>query len=363
MSPLSQSLECEVTRPAVSVLQAHHEDAWRKFVADHPDGNVYHTLEWRSVIVEVFQHRPEYLVAFRGDVLTGVLPMFQVQAPFLGSKLISLPYDVGSGGPLASDAMSAQALAEEAVRIARERQVNYLEFRSGRMQRGLEGGPLECQESVIISEMALGSANEVWERVSDNHQRSLRTAQRRGVEVRRATTVSDYEAFYRIYVRCFRNLGSPSYDWRYFPAVRRHLSDRGDVHLLLAEAGGEPIGGLLALGGKKMLIAKVAAVLPEALKLRTYPALYWATIELGVQIGAGRLSWGTSSRSQIGLIEFKERWGAHSRPARLYQMPVKKKIPDLERYYDDSGIARRVWRRLPVWSTAALGGVINRWFC
>ena len=111
------------------------------------------------------------------------------------------------------------------------------------------------------------------------------------------------------------------------------------------------------------LVSKFAACLPEAVPLRAYAALYWQAILLGLDEGYRRLSWGTSSRDQTGLIEFKERWGSQTQPVCVYSLPVRGKAPDLERYYDSHGLTRRLWRKLPLPATRWLGGPLNRWFC
>jgi lipid II:glycine glycyltransferase (peptidoglycan interpeptide bridge formation enzyme) len=123
------------------------------------------------------------------------------------------------------------------------------------------------------------------------------------------------------------------------------------------------VGGLLLFCWGKNLVSKFAACLPEAVPLRAYVALYWRAIQLGLKSGYRRLSWGTSSRDQTGLIEFKERWGARTQPAVLYDLPVKGKIPSIEKYYDSEGLAHRVWRMLPLSATRNIGGLLNRWFC
>ena len=86
-------------------------------------------------------------------------------------------------------------------------------------------------------------------------------------------------------------------------------------------------------------------------------------MELGLDEGYAHLSWGTSSRQQTGLIEFKERWGARSRPAVFYDLAVRRKVPSVEAYYDSDGLAQRAWRKLPLGLTPLLGNWINRWFC
>ena len=346
---------------------APEQDAgWTEFVTRHPAANLYHTLLWRDLIAEVFGHRPIYLVAERGGDVCGVAPMFLVKAPLFGSKLISLPYDIGSGGALTlndADGEAERALVENAISLANELRVNYLELRCGSERAALASSGLQRGEPVLITEMELDGEAAVLERLKKDHRGAIHKAERCGVTVREAESLADYHAFYHIYLRVFRAFGTPPYGAGYFSSVWRRLRPSGAARLLLAHAGSCCVGGLLLFCWGQNLIDKFALCLPEAKPLRANALLYWRAIQLGLKLGYRRLNMGTSSREQTGLIEFKERWGAQTRPAVFYDLPVRGRLPAIERYYSSAGLARRAWRQLPIWATRAGGEALNRWFC
>jgi hypothetical protein len=349
--------------PIVRELPTTEEDHWTHFVTRHPDANLYHTLAWRDVLQEVFGHRPIYLLCEQDGKVCGVLPMFLVKFPLLGSKLISIPYDIGSGGALAVDEVSERALMERAVALANEFHVNYLELRCAERRPVVESLRLQRSEPVLISEMELDTEAQVWSRMEKDHRKAIRKAENRGVEVREAETLEDFQDFYHVILRVFRAFGTPPYGANYFPILWRRLHASGAVRLLLAHVERRCVGGLLLFCWGRNLVSKFAACLPEAVPLRAYVALYWRAIQFGLNSGYRRLSWGTASRDQVGLIEFKERWGAQTHPAVLYDLPVRGKIPSIEKYYDSQGLSRRLWRWLPL-STTRLGGAgLSQWFC
>lgn len=343
--------------------QEFRAEDWMAYVRAHPDATLYHTLQWRDLIADVFGHSPTYLVARQAGRLAGVLPLFHVRVPLLGSKLISLPYDIGCGGALADSAPVEQALAGRAMGLARDLGVDYLELRHGSGRPPLDSLGFRTQSPVLISDMLLESEAAVQARIASDHRKAIRKASSRGVTVRPAESAADYRAFYDVYLRVFREFGTPPYHERYFTALRERLHADGGVLLLLAEAGGRCVGGLTMFCWQQSLVSKFAACLPEAVPLRAYAALYWRAIEFGLARGYRRLSWGTSSRDQTGLIEFKERWGATTQPAVLYDLDLGGKAPDIASYYDSGGLARKIWRKLPIGVTRAGGAVLNRWFC
>jgi hypothetical protein len=336
---------------------------WTQFLGAHPDANLYHTPIWRDTLTEVFGHRSMYLAAEREGKISGILPLYLVKAPLVGSKLISIPYDIGSGGALALDEASERSLVERAIAIARERKVNYLELRYGQPRDFLESMGFQKSEPVLISEMELGQEEETWLKAEKDHRKAVQKAAKRGIEVREAVTLEDFREFERVQLQVFRDFGTPPYGSNYFPTLWRKLHGPGHVKVLLSYVDGACVGGLVLFGWGTNLVSKFAACLPHAVPLRAYAALYWRAIQLGIALGYKRMSWGTSSRDQTGLIEFKERWGAVTRPAVLYSLPVNGRVPDISKYYDSTGLERRVWRKLPLPLTQLGGGILSRWFC
>ena len=40
--------------------------AWNDYVTGHPEGSIFHLIQWRNVVVQTFQHQAYYLVAEAG---------------------------------------------------------------------------------------------------------------------------------------------------------------------------------------------------------------------------------------------------------------------------------------------------------
>ena len=212
--------------------------------------------------------------------------------------------------------------------------------------------------------MALGPEEQVWLQVEKDHRKAVQKAAKRGIEVREAVTLEDFREFERVQLEVFRDFGTPPYGSNYFPALWRKLQPQGQVKILLSYVDGKCAGGLVLFGWGKNLISKFAACLPHAgavarlrgALLAGHPARHPTRLR-AIELG------NLFPRDQTGLIEFKERWGAVTRPAVLYSLPVSGGIPDISKYYDSTGIERRIWRKLPIPLTQAGGRVLSRWFC
>lgn len=335
---------------------------WNSYVDSRSDASLYHTLAWRDVVVEAFGHEPLYLAHRTASRVDGILPLFRLSAPLLGVKLISMPYDIGSS-LLASGAEAERALLARAVELARAQRAAYLELRCRRPLATAEALGFRRSEPVLLSEVELDDPDAAVKRISRRYREYARFAERQGVSIREAESLADYRAFYEVYLRVFRAFATPPYAFRYFTVIHRHLHDRGAARLLLADLGGRIVGGLLLFVHGATVTNKFSVMLPEAERSRAMVALYTAAIRRGFDWGGRRLSLGSSGRSQSGLIAFKERLGAVATPASVYSSPIHGAVPSLERYFDDRGLERRLWRHLPLGVTRVAGGLLNRWFC
>ena len=103
--------------------------AWDAFVDAHPDATFFHRAGWKNVIETVFGHRTHFACASRSGEIRGVLPLVHVKNLLFGNRLVSTPFCM-QGGPLALDAAAQQALNDFSIGLARELNVDFIEYRS-----------------------------------------------------------------------------------------------------------------------------------------------------------------------------------------------------------------------------------------
>jgi serine/alanine adding enzyme len=345
----------------VQRLDQGSERDFDAYLAGRDDAALYHTVVWRDFIAQVFRHEPVYFIARRGGRTAGVWPSFLVRLPGLGSKLISIPYDIGSGGALGDDDDVDRALTTAAVDAGRVRGARFVEIRRSRESPVLDALGLQAARPVLLSDLAIDPG--VWSRVKKDQKQAVHMAKQRGVRVRETGAPADFERFYRVYLTVFRNFGTPPYARRYFSALPERFGGSGHARLFVAEVHDRVVGGLLLFCFGRTWTNKFTLCLPEAAPLRANAALYAAAVDAAIAAGVRTFSMGSSAPHQHGLIEFKERWGAVSRPAVLYVSALRGTAPDVGRYFNESGLPQRIWRRLPIPATQLLGGPLNRWFC
>jgi hypothetical protein len=84
----------------VSIATPSDRADWEQFVAGRGDEAGYHAWGWQRVFENAFGHRSVYLIARRGDMVAGVLPLVEIRSRLFGNTLTSLPF-LNYGGVMA----------------------------------------------------------------------------------------------------------------------------------------------------------------------------------------------------------------------------------------------------------------------
>jgi SAM-dependent methyltransferase len=362
-------------RPSTHVVEIDFKSdpRWDRFVADHPDGLVYHHSRWLSALEREYGQMPLALAYEDAhQQLRGVLPLIYTKGlPFgLGGaaaarRLSSLPR-TPVAGPLTLDARATAALLEGALARVHQDPGTRLQIK---VQRQIDGVPAQLTEvpwrvSYILrlpsdpEELRFGN--------SRNHSRikwAVQKAEREGVRIRHAESVDDLRIWYRLYLDVNRWRGQPARPLRFFEAAWELLRPTGLMRLLLAEqiAGGKRrvlAGSMFVMLGSTVSYA-FNARLREGLPLRPNDALQWRAIHDACAEGFRWYDLGEVGEGNVGLTGFKSKWGAEPRPLYRYQYPPPSDTSSGYGVLEADGrvqhALRAVWRRVPLRATERIG--------
>lgn len=334
----------------VAVAAEHEGGDWDAFVSSHPAASGYHAWGWRGVFRRAFGHEPTYLVARREAVIHGVLPLVQINSLLFGRSLTSLPF-LSYGGVVADTDDVGQMLIDASVKIARSRRCRHVELRHVNRRFPL----LPCKQHKVAMWLRLGEA--MWERFDRKVRNQIRKAQKSGLRSHRGG-IELLDAFYEVFARNMRDLGTPVYGPRFFEEVLRTFAERTQLHIVR-------LGGTTVAAGLTYRSGEVVEV-PWASSIRDYNGLcpnhllYWNIIESASESGCKTLDLGRSTPGE-GTYKFKEQWGAM--PVRLYwEYPLCSvdALPDASPSNPKYQLAIALWKRLPLAVATCLGPRVVR---
>lgn len=321
--------------------------------ADFGDYKNY-SLAWLRIFHHAFNHKPFTIEAYSHGRLVGLLPLAEVKSMLFGRYLVSLPY-LNQAGVWATQPTVARALVDEAVRLADQLEVRYLELRhdSELLHPALQD-KLTAKVQMRLSLPT--SSEELWKQLKPKVRNQIRKGERQDSEIRwgGGELLSD---FYRVFSRNMRDLGTPVYGKRFFEAIVKQLSDHAE--LCSIRIGGKPVAAAL------LLHRNGTTEVPSASSLRAYNStnvnmlLYWNLLVKAVERGSDVFDFGRSTVDG-NTFRFKKQWGAVASQS-VWQYYVREGEcnavrPENSKY----SMAINVWRRLPVSLTQWIGPMIVR---
>lgn len=328
-------------------------DAWDAFVANHPQGTVFHRLAWSRAVEMAYPHEPLHLLASDNGQITGVLPLFFVRSVFVGRVLVSVPYGT-YGGILAANPQAAQALLAEAERLREEYRCEYLELRH-RHANGLDLPVLDRYDT--FRKELPDDPDEVLASLP----KKARAATRKGLKTLTTDTGPQYlRTIYDLYAFTLRRLGSPNYRRRLFEALLCEYGD--DCLCLVVKDGDKPIAGVVSFVFRDELCAYFSGSLPEAMPLCASNVMYCRLMEETIRLGLRWFDFNRTRRDNHGPHSFKRHNGFEPEPLH-YQISLGRaeELPNLSPSNRKFALAGRVWKKLPLWMTRTAGGMITRW--
>ncbi|MGJ9418479.1 GNAT family N-acetyltransferase [Massilia sp. CMS3.1] len=285
---------------------ASGNDALDAFVRAHPEGNAYQLAAWRRAVADAYGYAGQVLVARRDGELAGLLPSCEVARPLSRPRWISLPF-CDLGGPLALSHEVNGALAARMQRDLKPARAAGLELRCSGVgtedEATLEGRKVRMVLSLPESAAAL------MQSYPPKLRSQVRKAEKNGLTSAVETGVEAVGAFYEVYSRNMRRLGSPPHSRAWFEALQRHYGAGGDMFIVLVRHEDKVIGAgwVLLCGGN--------AVIPWASTLADYNSLapnmllYWAIQSQLCERGVRQFDFGRSTFGE-GTYKFKKQWGA-----------------------------------------------------
>jgi FemAB-related protein (PEP-CTERM system-associated) len=326
--------------------------SWSEYVANHPSATGYHDWPWRDVFQDAFGHTPVYFSVRRDGRIAGVLPTVLVRSWLFGRSLISMPF-VNYGGVLADDVSAERALWDAAIAFGREQACGHVELRHFRQH--FSDAP--CKRHKVTMVLPLESSTALWDEMDRKARNQVRKAQKSGLAY--ATGGRELlDAFYAVFARNMRDLGTPVLGRQFFDRVLTAFGDRARLHVVSHQSSPVAAGFTFETRG--------TVEIPWASSIRDYNALcpnhllYWSLLEGAAARGCATFDFGRSTPNE-GTYKFKEQWGAKPVPLCWeYGLLSGGGLPNSSPTNSKFRLAIATWKKLPLSVANRVGPSIAR---
>ena len=337
----------------LKVSQVEVDERWDRFVATARDSTFCHLGGWAEVMSDVLRHECTYLVAESADgVWEGVLPLVQVRG-ILGRFLVSVPF-LNDGGPVGTES-ARRHLVEYAVREADRLRVDLLELRA----RIAVPGPVATSNRKITVHLDLpDSVDALWAKTFKAKLRSqIRRPTKEGMTAR--SGLEEMPAFYEVFARNMRDLGTPVLPRRFFERMARVFGNQVTFTTVYT-ATGDPAAAGCCLTWREEIEIVWASSLRRYNRLSPNMLLYASVMEAAIAAGIRRFNFGRCTpggpthrfKQQWGGVDVPLPWAFWSKRGGAVGTPSPDK-PFLR-------LAAAAWSRLPVAVTKRIGPTLAR---
>jgi len=354
-------VEDDSSSPDVRISRLADAAAWDVFVKSHAHASLYHLSGWRTVIEKTYNHRAYCLVATAnnpgtddtiGDIV-GILPIVHLKNFLFGNSLISMPF-FDSGGVLANNETTAQALLKEVMKLGRELNVTGIELRQTRPLKIL--GIADGRHKVRMVLELPGSSDILM----NGFKAKLRSQIKKPVKVGLYAKIGGIELlddFYRVFSENMRDLGSPVHSKNLIKSVFEVFPDNARITIVYKKK--EPVACSVMIGFKKLLSNPWASALRKYSQLSPNMLLYWTMLEYACHTGFTHFDFGRSSPEE-GTYKFKEQWGPQPQPLHWYNISLTGSAQTDSMDKSQFSTMIEYWKKLPVPVTKIVGPMIRK---
>jgi len=152
-------------------------------------------------------------------------------------------------------------------------------------------------------------------------QRKIRRAEREKLHYEEGTSEQLLQKFYKLLLITRRRQHLPPQPLSWF---RRLVAAFGeDLQIRVATKDDLPIAGILTLSHKKSMVYKYGCSDARFHRFGGMALLFWNAIKEAKNKGCEQFEMGRSDRGNLGLISFKEHWGAVGTELSYWKYPHK----------------------------------------
>jgi FemAB-related protein (PEP-CTERM system-associated) len=330
-------------------------DGWDSFASSRSDSTFCHLHAWSTVIERALGHECVYLAAADGaGAVRAILPLVRVRSAIFGHYLVSMPF-LSYGGPIGTPEATL-FLCDEAAAMAKRSGADLLELRT-RAELGAPTLTTNSRKVTVLLDLP-DTAEDLWTRgLSAKVRSQVRRPQKEGMVARFGAEERD--AFYSVFARNMRDLGTPVLARQFFEQIAVALPDHVEFGTVYLE--GAPVAAGCGFVWRDEFEMTWASALREHNRTAPNMLLYWSFLERMTERGVKVFNFGRCT-ADGGTHRFKKQWG-DTRDVPLPWAQWSRRGVTATPNPDGGSLLRlatRAWSRLPLPVANTLGPRLAR---
>ncbi len=313
---------CRETRVSANVyeLDPVSDARWAELVQNHPGSSVFHSTNWLTVLQTTYGYDPVVVTTCAPDApLTNGVVFCRVTSWLTGRRLVSLPFS-DHCEPLVNNGRELDDLLLHMRQHVDGRKWKYAEIRPiSHLPSDLTGFSRSVTYYFHRLDLRRGAQELFRNFHKDCVQRKIRRAEREALRYEEGTSEDLLQKFYQLLVMTRRRQYLPPQPLNWFRSLITAFGK--DLKIRIASKDGSPVASILTLSHKQSMVYKYGCSDAAFNRLGGMAFLFWRAIQAAKDDGFEELEMGRSDVDNMGLIAFKERWGATRMPISYWTYP------------------------------------------
>lgn len=335
---------------------------WEEFVRTHPRSSLFHSTAWLSALNRTYGYIPlGFTTAQPGERLNNGAVFCLIDTWLYGRRLVSLPFSDHCDF-LADDETELAALFSASEQEFWQDNLLYIEVRP-RSQFHVSTQLLKSEEEYCFHHLDLTpDLDALFDSFHKNStQRKIGRAIRENLTTKEGRSKALLKDFYDLFLLTRKRHGLPPQPRQWFCNLIDFFGD--SLKIRVAYKGNQPIASILTIRHKDSLTYKYGCSDVRFNKLGGTHLLFWNAIQDAKKERLELFDFGRSNVRSVGLITFKERWGAaRSRLHYLTFGSSERKTGVFPQHAANWGMrsARRIFAHAPKRVLAILGNLFYK---
>jgi FemAB-related protein (PEP-CTERM system-associated) len=342
-----------MNEPEIYTLTSKDEQKWDDFVRKCNGASFYHLTGWKHVVEDTYGHQAYYFFtkSETGEI-TGILPLIFIKSRIFGNKLLSLPY-APYGGICCDNQDSADALLQNAIKVAQELSAPHLEIRGVNTPHApSDFGIMEGYFTFLLD---ISDIDSLWKNLAPSVKRKIKKASGNTLIFKSRSDPESSDAFYTLYEDTMKKLGTPAHSIRFFNNIMKTFPRNISINTI--EFDEKTIASLFLIQFKDTVISAWGMSLSEYVKYAPNNLIYWNSIKESCESGYHTFDFGRSLENS-GSFNFKKYWGTQQIPLTYLYYPGNLNLkPPQEAYHTYA----KIWNVIPQSVTRIIGPSLRKY--
>jgi CelD/BcsL family acetyltransferase involved in cellulose biosynthesis len=280
---------------------------WNELIERSAASSLFHSHKWLNALQLTYGYEPVVFTdAPPGQMLRNGLLCCRVNSWITGRRLVSLPFS-DHCEPLVESPEALTALVGSVEPLIGS-EYRYIELRPREMAPANRGFDVASEYWLHVLDLRRNLAN-IFDRFHESHtRRAIRRAERRGVSCDVGRSQELLRDFYTLHVMTRRRHRAPIQPVLWFQRLAAAFGN--DLTVYVARHAGQLVAAILTLRHKNTLVYKYGGSNYLYKSQGGMPLLFWRAIQDAHAGGVEELDLGRSDVENLGLVAFKDHFGA-----------------------------------------------------